>query len=228
MVKKIKKRDGRIVNFNSQKIYSSIQKCVETIDCNIDIDILTAHIIETIDTMYNGKRPTVENIQDIVENTLMENGYHDLAKKYILYRQERTFEREKNTRLMNTMNGIFNLPSEKSDLKRDNANTNTDTPMGTMLKVGSESSKEFYLKHILKKEYVDAHQSGLIHIHDLDFYNLTTTCTQISLEKLFKNGFSTGSGAIRPPKSIRAATSLVAIVLQSNQNDQHRFNCAFV
>ena len=122
---------------------------------------------------------------------------------------------------MNVMDGIFNLSSEENDLKRDNANTDTDTAMGTMLKVGSEASKEFYLNHVLKKEYSEAHQTGLIHIHDLDFYNLTTTCCQIDLEKLLKNGFSTGNGSIRPPKSIRAATSLVAIVLQSNQNDQH-------
>lgn len=131
------------------------------------------------------------------------------------------FEREKNTNLMNTMDGIFNLSSAENDMKRDNANTNTDTAMGTMLKVGSEASKDYYLKHVLKKEYADAHQSGLIHIHDLDFYNLTTTCCQIDLEKLLKGGFSTGNGSIRPPTSIRSAAALVAIVLQSNQNDQH-------
>lgn len=158
----------------------------------------------------------------------MFNGHYDVAKRYIDYRHQRTIEREKDTQLINILDGIFNLSAEENDLKRDNANTNTDTAMGTMLKVGSEASKDFYLKHVIKKEYADAHINGYIHVHDADFFKLTTTCCQIDLEKLLKSGFSTGSGSIRPPKSIRAATSLVAIVLQSNQNDQHRYNCAFV
>lgn len=176
MVKNIKKRDGRTVKFNPHKIYGAIHECAKESGIEVDTERLTEYIVSVVNDKYGGKRPTVEDIQDIVENALMSQGYHELAKKYILYRQERTFEREKNSQLMNVMDGIFNLSSEENDLKRDNANTNTDTAMGTMLKVGSEASKDYYLKNVLKREYAESHQSGLIHIHDLDFYNLTTTC----------------------------------------------------
>jgi len=222
MVKKVKKRDGRVSNFNPCKITNAILKCLEGTEFVIDdVGQVTNQIVSIVNSKYEGKRPTVEQIQDIVEDVLMRQGYHDVAKRYILNRQERTNEREKNTRLMNVMESVFNKSSEENDLKRDNANTNTDTAMGMMLKIGSEASKEYYMKHVIKKEYVDAHESGQIHIHDMDFTALTTTCCQIDLERLLKNGFSTGSGAIRPPKSIRTAMALVAIILQSNQNDMH-------
>jgi len=223
MVETIKKRDGRIAAFNPQKITDAIIKCAQESGCGVNTTDLTGHIVGEINRIYGGigEQPTVENIQDIVEKTLMQRGYFDMAKRYILYRKERTREREKHTHLMGIMDGIFNSPATENDLKRDNANTDTDTAMGTMLKIASEASKEFAAKRALKKEYADLHESGLIHIHDLDFLQLTTTCCQSDLEKLLKNGFSTGSGAIRPPNSIRAAAALVAIVLQANQNDQH-------
>jgi len=186
MVKKIKKRDGRISTFNPQKIHQAIKRCADEANIQIDIKSLTDYIVLVINDEYGGKRPHVEDIQDIVESVLMHKGHHELAKKYILYRQQRTEEREKNTYLMQTVGGIFDLSSEENDTKRDNANTNTDTPMGTMLKVGSETSKDFYLKNVLKKEYADAYLSGQIHIHDLDFYNLTSTCIDGSTRVFIK------------------------------------------
>lgn len=107
------------------------------------------------------------------------------------------------------------------DLKRDNANINGDSPMGAMLQIGANISKEFYLEDFYPEYIANAHNNGYIHIHDLDFNHLTTTCTQIELRKMFKNGFNTGHGKIRAPKSIRTYAALAAIVIQANQNDQH-------
>lgn len=107
------------------------------------------------------------------------------------------------------------------DLMRDNANINADTAMGAMLKYGTEGSKHFYLEHVLNPEHAAAHKAGDIHIHDLDFYTLTTTCTQIDLKKLFAGGFSTGHGHLREPNDIASYSALACIAIQSNQNDQH-------
>ena len=116
---------------------------------------------------------------------------------------------------------ILDKPSVDVDLKRDNANINGDTPMGTMLQVGSNTLKEYYLDNVIDKDTSKLHREGWIHIHDLDFYSLTTTCTQIELRKLFKGGFSTGHGYLREPRSIGSYAALAAIAIQSNQNDQH-------
>lgn len=113
------------------------------------------------------------------------------------------------------------LQAKDSDLKRDNANINGDSPMGAMLQYGANSSKEYNLEYLIKPEISELHRSGWIHIHDLDFYAWTTTCTQIELRKLFKDGFNTGHGHLRAPKSIGSYAALAAIAIQSNQNDQH-------
>ena len=134
---------------------------------------------------------------------------------------ERTRVREVNTRLMQTLHDITFSSAKESDLKRENANIDGDTAMGTMLKYGSESAKHFYTMMMLKPEHSRAHMDGDIHIHDLDFYSLTMTCCQIDLIKLFKNGFNTGHGHLREPKDIRSYAALAAIAIQSNQNDQH-------
>lgn len=113
------------------------------------------------------------------------------------------------------------LQAKDSDLKRDNANINGDSPMGAMLQYGANSAKEYNLEYLIKPEISELHRSGWIHIHDLDFYAWTTTCTQIELRKLFKDGFNTGHGHLRAPKSIGSYAALAAIAIQSNQNDQH-------
>ncbi len=107
------------------------------------------------------------------------------------------------------------------NLKRDNANINGDTAMGAMLQYGANSAKEYYLDTMVRPEIAALHRNGDIHIHDLDFYGWTTTCTQIELRKLFKGGFNTGHGYLREPKSIGSYAALAAIAIQSNQNDQH-------
>lgn len=116
---------------------------------------------------------------------------------------------------------ITTLQAKDSDLKRDNANINGDSPMGAMLQYGANSAKEYNLEYLIKPEIADLHRSGWLHIHDLDFYAWTTTCTQIELRKLFKDGFNTGHGHLRQPKSIGSYAALAAIAIQSNQNDQH-------
>lgn len=113
------------------------------------------------------------------------------------------------------------LQAKDSDLKRDNANINGDSPMGAMLQYGANTAKEYNLEYLVDPEIAKLHRDGWIHIHDLDFYAWTTTCTQIELRKLFKNGFNTGHGHLRAPKSIGSYAALAAIAIQSNQNDQH-------
>lgn len=124
-------------------------------------------------------------------------------------------------KVKNIFDSITILQAKDSDLKRDNANINGDSPMGAMLQYGANSAKEYNLEYLVKPDIANLHRSGWIHIHDLDFYAWTTTCTQIELRKLFKGGFNTGHGHLRAPKSIGSYAALAAIAIQSNQNDQH-------
>ena len=165
--------------------------------------------------------PQIEQIQDEVESQLMQMGFDNAAKKYILYRASRTRVREMNTRLMKVFDELTHADATASDMKRSNANIDGDTPMGTMLQYGSEAAKDYYDKYLLTPEQSRAHREGWIHIHDFDFYALTTTCCQIDLLKLFKGGFSTGHGFLREPNDIQSYSALACIAIQSNQNDQH-------
>jgi ribonucleoside-triphosphate reductase len=151
----------------------------------------------------------------------MDNGYVTTAKAYIIYRDQRSRRREMNTRLMQTYEEITFADAKDSDVKRENANIDGDTAMGVMLKYGSEGAKQFYNMFVLNPDHSKAHQEGDIHIHDLDFLTLTTTCTQIDIIKLFKDGFSTGHGTLREPNDIASYSALACIAIQSNQNDQH-------
>ena len=167
------------------------------------------------------KIPSVEEIQDTVEKALIDAGHARTARKFILYRAERTRIREKNTQLMKTYEGLTYQDSRDNNLKRENANINGDTAMGTMLRYGSEGAKRFNSLYVLKPEHSKAHNNGDIHIHDMDFLTLTTTCCQIDIRKLFHHGFATGHGHLREPQDIQSYTALACIAIQSNQNDQH-------
>ena len=224
MVKNIMKRDGRKVQFDISKIENAISRAMNAVgDREFKIaKKLALCVEEEIDkTFSDGKMPTVEEIQDIVERVLMKKGHDDVAKAYILYRNKRNQVRELNTNLMKTFDKINNSDAKDNDLKRENANIDGDTPMGVMLKFGSESAKNYFTKAIVDPEQSKAHQDGDIHIHDFDFYTLTETCCQIDVEKLFKGGFHTGHGFVREPNDIRTYSALVCIAIQSNQNDQH-------
>ena len=223
-IEKLRKRDGRLVDFDQSKIATAIKKAFEaTYKPGQDeaANALAAEVVAILEKEGNAA-PEVEHIQDIVERVLMDNGYIQTAKAYILYRSERNRAREMNTRLMKIYEDITFSAAKDSDIKRENANIDGDTAMGTMLKYGSEGSKQFYQMFVMKPEHAAAHQSGDIHIHDMDFAPMgTTTCTQIDLIKLFTGGFSTGHGTLREPNDIASYAALACIAIQSNQNDQH-------
>lgn len=224
MFQAIIKRDGRRVPYDIHKIEVAIQKAMEAggRSSHPEEALHLAQKAEQVLTeKFPGGEPGVEDIQDIVETVLMENGYPLIAKKYILYRAERTRTRERNTHLARAYDEITFADAADSDMKRDNANIDGNTAMGSMLKYGSEGAKDYYLKNILSPEQSRAHMEGDIHIHDLDFYTLTTTCCQIDLVKLFAGGFSTGHGYLREPNDISSYSALACIAIQSNQNDQH-------
>ena len=220
---KLKKRDGRLVDFDEGKIAQAIVKAFDATYKPGYEDVAAGLAHEVVSTLEveGVAEPEVEHIQDVVEKVLMDNGYIQTAKAYILYRSERSRVREMNTRLMQTYGDITFSDAADSDVKRENANINGDTAMGTMLKYGSEGAKQFYQMFVLKPEHSRAHQEGDIHIHDLDFYTLTTTCCQIDIKKLFAGGFSTGHGHLREPNDIASYSALACIAIQSNQNDQH-------
>ena len=224
MVLQIRKRDGRFVPFHENKIAEAINKAFEaTYKPGYDETAARlAHEVASILEVEGGQCPDVEHIQDIVERVLMDNGYVQTAKAYILYRSERNRAREMNTRLMKIYEDITFSSAKDSDIKRENANIDGDTAMGTMLKYGSEGSKQFYQMFVMKPEHAAAHQSGDIHIHDMDFAPMgTTTCCQIELKSLFAGGFSTGHGTLREPNDIASYAALACIAVQANQNDQH-------
>lgn len=217
------KRDGRRVLFNQDKIFNALNSAAKAVGKEDEekIEEITYLVIEKINDIYKKKVPTVENVQDVIEDILIQQNEPEIAKEYILYRGERTRIRNSKTRLMKTLYDITYKDSKDNDIKRENANIDGDTAMGVMLKYGSEAAKEFYLNQMINPRFAKAHQSGDIHIHDLDFYSLTMTCCQIDLIDLFKGGFSTGDGYIREPNSIRSYASLACIAIQANQNDQH-------
>ncbi|MCX7749597.1 MAG: anaerobic ribonucleoside triphosphate reductase [Clostridia bacterium] len=223
MIIKIKKRDGREVPFNIEKIANAIFKAASATGGQDHEEALSLaeKVVIYIEKEMEKKIPAVEEIQDAVEKVLIETGHAKTAKTYILYRAERNRIREMNTRLMKIYEDLTFKEAKDNDLKRENANIDGDTAMGTMLKYGSEGAKQFYDMFVLKPEHSAAHKAGDIHIHDLDFLTLTTTCCQIDIEKLFKNGFSTGHGYLREPNDIHSYSALACIAIQSNQNDQH-------
>ena len=223
MPKKIIKRNGDQVRFDPAKIRAAIFKANVRIATerfsDKDLDDLTAQVVGELESMES--TPTVEQTQDIVEEKLIAADYAKTAKAYILYRAQHQRLREMDDELVKIYSALTFVPAEDVDLKRENANINADTAMGTMLKYGSEGAKSFYDKYVIPAHLAKADADGDIHIHDKDFYTLTETCCQIDLIKLFKNGFSTGHGYLREPKDIRSYAALACIAIQANQNEMH-------
>lgn len=223
MIMTITKRDGRTAYFDLNKIANAMEKAFSATD-DTGSHETCLKMAEEVSNYFETKKidsPSVEQIQDVVEQVLIDHGFVQTAKAYILYRAERTRVRNMNDRLMKTFEDITYKDATDSDIKRENANIDGNTAMGSMLKYGSEGAKHFYESYVLNPKHSEAHRNGDIHIHDLDFYTLTTTCCQIDLNKLFQNGFSTGHGVLREPNSIISYASLACIAIQSNQNDQH-------
>jgi len=222
-IKAIIKRDGRRTEYDIEKIIDAIFMAAKVLGgTDTDTARYLARQVEVyITEVLRIDTPTVEEVQDAVERILIDNGHARTAKEFILYRAERTRIREMNTRLMKIYSDLTFKEAKENDIKRENANIDGDTAMGTMLKYGSEGAKQFYEMFVLNPAHSKAHNEGEIHIHDLDFLTLTTTCCQIDIEKLFKDGFSTGHGFLREPNDIQSYTALACIAIQSNQNDQH-------
>ena len=238
---KVVKRNGSKVGFNGTKIAMAIKKGFDSIKVtneddeeilkysSNDIQKVYGHVIKRIEKDYSDKASIkIEDIQDMIEDELSKKGYQDVYESFKAYREKRAQSREmffddkKKHKFLKTIEGLGLKSSGEEDLKRENANVDGDTAMGTMLQYGSTISKEFAKSYLMKKKFADAHEDGDIHIHDMDFMPMgTTTCMQIDLEKLFKNGFSTGHGHLRAPNDIMSYTALAAIAIQSNQNDQH-------
>ncbi len=230
------KRDGKRVNFDGSKIALAIKKGFDSVYTEdeethkyIDKDIYKIYnkVIEKIEKSEKEKIK-IEEIQDLIEEQLKLNGYEDVYESFKAYRERRTqsrqvfFDEKKQHKFLKALENLGLKSAHEEDAKRENANIDGDTAMGTMLQYGSTVSKEFAKSYLMKRKFAEAHESGDIHIHDMDFLPMgTTTCCQIDLNKLYTDGFSTGHGFLREPNDIMSYSALAAIAIQSNQNDQH-------
>ena len=198
-------------------------------DVEKDVNKVYNAVIKRIEKEYkNEDKIKIENIQDLIESELQKQGYPDVYKAFADYRERRNISRQiffgekKQHKFLKALESLGLKSAHEENAKRENANVDGDTAMGTMLQYGSTVSKEFAKAYLMKPKFAEAHDNGDIHIHDMDFLPMgTTTCCQIDLNKLFKNGFSTGHGYLRQPKDIISYTALAAIAIQANQNDQH-------
>ena len=234
------KRNGKKVDFDGSKIALAIKKGfdnvtvtngddVDKVYTEDDIQVVYKEVIENIEKEFKGQEKIkIEQIQDLIEEALKKKGYEDVYTSFSEYRKRRAQSRElfseekKLHKFLKTIEGLGLKSADEDNNKRENANVDGDTAMGTMLQYGSTISKEFAKTYLMKPKFSEAHENGTIHIHDMDFLAMgTTTCMQIELDRLFKNGFSTGHGHLREPQDIMSYSALAAIAIQSNQNDQH-------
>lgn len=208
----IEKRDGTLEQFNLSKIRNAISNVLEEKDINT--------VLAKIEKNLPKKdKVTVEEIQDIVEKTLMSLKFFEQGKSYILYRKQRENIRNSKTSLTKTFKEV--LDADGSDISRENANVDGKAPMGLMLLFGSEIEKDYVKRYMISPKFTELHDNGDIHIHDLNMYACTFNCCNIGLKELFRKGFNTGHGTLRPPQSISTALTQAAIVVQANQNDMY-------
>ena len=235
------KRNGKKVPFDETKIALAIKKGFDSVSVdNGEDEKLRKYDSKDIQKVYQAvlkkiekaaketDKFQIEQIQDFIEEELSSKGYEDVYKSFSEYRERRAqsrqsfFDDKKTHKFLKSLENLGLKSANEEDAKRENANIDGNSPMGTMLQYGSTVSREFAKAYLMKPEYAKMHDEGEIHIHDMDFLAMgTTTCCQIDLSKLFKNGFDTGHGYVRPPQDISTYSSLAAIVIQANQNDQH-------
>ena len=235
-VKVVKRNGKKLVDFDGTKIAIAIKKGFDSVSTDEEVkytekDIQKVYhsVIKRIEKLVGDtNKIKIEQIQDLIEDELQNKGYEDVCKSFSDYRDRRNnsrqlfFDEKKTHKFLKSIEGLGLKTANEDDAKRENANVDGDTAMGTMLQYGSTISKEFAKSYLMKSKFSDAHDDGEIHIHDMDFMAMgTTTCMQIELDKLFKNGFSTGHGYLRRPNDIMSYSALAAIAVQSNQNDQH-------
>ena len=213
----IAKRDGAQESFSIAKIERAIAKAYRA--DGIDDETAVKQIAGEVAAAIDKSEISVEEIQDLVERHLMRRN-PSVAKRFIIYREWRTKEREKRTSMKQVMDGIVAV--EKNDVNLSNANMSSHTPAGQMMTFASEVTKDYAYKYLVGVRYGRAHREGDIHIHDLDYYpTKTTTCVQYDLEDIFNRGFHTKNGTVRTPQSIQSYATLATIVFQTNQNEQH-------
>lgn len=216
MIQLVEKRDGRVVGYNEEKIKAAIRKAMLTTERGED-EALIQKISDKIG-MTGKQRMTVEEIQDCVELELMKSARKDVAKKYIQYRDQRSIARKARTRDM----FLEIIEAKNNDITRENANMNTDSPAGMMMKFASESTKPFVDDYLLSQDVRNAVRGNLIHIHDKDYYpTKSLTCVQHPLDRILQRGFVVGHGESRPAKRIETASVLACISLETAQNEMH-------
>ena len=225
------KRSGQRVNFNDTKIALAVKKGFDSVYEEYDeklVNKVKEKVLSEIRKNYKDRKTIgVEDIQDIIEKELKILKYDEVYESFKSYRERRAASREafvvkQQHKFVKAIESLGLKSANEENAKRENSNVDGDGPMGTMLHFGSTVSREFAKAYLMDAKYARAHDEGYIHIHDLDFWAMgTTTCTQIDLNKLFKNGFSTGHGYLRTPNSIMSYAALAAIAIQSNQNEQH-------
>ena len=216
MIQTVKKRDGRIVGFNEQKVMAAIRKAMLHTDKGED-ERLLYQITDRI-AQRGESQMTVEEIQDLVEMELMKSSRKDVAQKYIAYRNQRSIARKAKTR--EVFLDIVNI--KNNDVTRENANMNADTPAGMMMKFASETTKPFVDDYLLSEESRNAVEHNYLHIHDKDYYpTKSLTCVQHPLDNILHNGFTAGHGASRAAKRIETASVLACISLECAQNEMH-------
>ena len=225
------KRDGKKTTFREEKIAIAIKKGFDSVEessyTDKDIQKVYEKVLKEIEKNYkDAKSIKIESIQDLIEEVLQKCEYMDVYENFSNYRNLRTKSREvfkaKEHKFLKSIESLGMQDAKDVDAKRENANVDGDTAMGTMLQFGSTLTKEFAKSYLMKNKFAEAHEAGAIHIHDMDFMPMgTTTCCQIDINELFKGGFSTGHGFLRTPNSIMSYAALAAIAIQSNQNDQH-------
>ena len=216
MVKHVVKRDGRVVIFDNRKIVDAILKAMGVTEEGEDI-VLAAEIAATI-SKINVDNMSVEDIQDQVEIELMHSPRKEVAKKYIAYRNQRSLARKAKSR------EIFQeiIDAQATDITRENANMNADTPAGMMMKFASESTKSYVDECLLSEDVKEAVKGNYLHVHDKDYYpTKSLTCIQHPLDKILEDGFFAGHGESRPAKRIETASILACISLETVQNEMH-------
>lgn len=216
MIQVVVKRDGRVVGYNEEKIKAAIRKAMLQTELGED-ESLIQKITDRIG-FAGSERMTVEQIQDMVEFELMKSPRKEVAKKYIAYRDQRSIARRAKTRDM----FLEIIEAKNNEITRENANMNTDSPAGMMMKFASETTKPFVDDYLLSPEAREAVRNGYIHIHDKDYYpTKSLTCVQHPLDKILKYGFSAGHGESRPAKRIETASIIGCISLETAQNEMH-------
>ena len=216
MVKHVVKRDGRGVIFDNRKSVDAILTALGVTEEGEDI-VLAAEIAATI-SKINVDNMSVEDIQDQVEIELMHSPRKEVAKKYIAYRNQRNLARKAKSR------EIFQeiIDAQATEITRENANMNADTPAGMMMKFASESTKSYVDECLLSEDVKEAVKNNYLHVHDKDYYpTKSLTCIQHPLDKILEDGFFAGHGESRPAKRIETASILACISLETVQNEMH-------